>query len=254
VWSPGGGWRFRAAFERSYRLPTLNELYRPFQQGLTVTEANPSLGTEHADTAEAAATWMRGPWRLELEAFATRLDNAVSNVVIAQGPGVFPYFGALPAGGVGQERLNLDRVRSDGVQASIGWRPSDAWGMEIGFLEEDAVVTAARVAPGLVGRELPEVPRYTGSAAVSFRPTGRLRLEGRLRWTGLEFDDGQNQLPLAAAAVGDASASFNLTTRVEVYAAVDNLAGSRVETAHATTGVYNLAAPRSLRAGARIHW
>jgi len=254
VWTPARAWRIRAAVQRSYRLPTLNELYRPFQQGLTVTEANPSLATEHASTAEMGATWSGGAWRIELQGFATRLDEAVSNVVVAQGPGVFPYFGSLPAGGIGQERLNLDRIRSDGVQIGGSWRPSEAWGVDFALLEEDAVVTAARVAPTLVGKRLPEVPRYTGSAGLSLRPVRRLRLEGRLRWTGFEFDDGQNQLSLAPAAVADASAAVALTSRVEVYAAVDNLADARIETAHASNGVFNLAAPRTVRAGARLSW
>jgi outer membrane receptor protein involved in Fe transport len=254
VWSPGKSLRVRLAAQRSYRLPTLNELYRPFQQGTTITEANPALETEHADTAEMGATWRRGPWRLDFQGFATQLDGAVSNVTVAQGPGVFPYFGTLPAGEVGQERLNLDHVRSDGVQLGGSWRPSEAWGIDFGLLEEDSVVTEARVAPSLVGRALPEVPRTTGTAGFTLHPVAWVRLEARVRWTGTDFDDTGNQLPLAAATVADASAVFTFSRRLEVFAVVDNLADARVETAHSATGVFSVAAPRMLGVGVRVGW
>jgi outer membrane receptor protein involved in Fe transport len=254
VWEPAPAWQLRIAGQRSYRLPTLNELYRPFQQGSTVTEANPALETEHADTAEIAATWKRGPWRFEAQGFATQLNDAVSNVEIAQGPGTFPYFGTLPAGGIGQERLNLDRVRSDGLQIGASWRPSEAWSADFALLDEEAVVTEARVAPSLVGRELPEVPRYAATAGVTLQPVGWLRLRGAVRRTGLEFDDGQNQLPLNAATVADASVTWICSRRLEIFASVDNLANARVETAHSAAGVFNVAAPRMAGAGARVAW
>jgi outer membrane receptor protein involved in Fe transport len=254
VWQAAPAWQWRIAGQRSYRLPTLNELYRPFQQGSTVTEANPNLETEHADTAEIAATWKHGPWRLDAQGFATQLNDAVSNVEIARGPGTFPYFGTLPAGGIGQERLNLDRVRSGGVQIGASWQPSKMWSVELAFLDEEALVTEARVAPGLVGRELPEVPRYGATAGMTLRPARWLRLQGGVRRTGLEFDDDENQLPLAAATVADASVTWIYSPRLEIFAVADNLADAEVETAHSAAGVFNVAAPRMIGVGARVGW
>jgi len=254
VWQPAKSLQLRLATERSYRLPTLNELYRPFQQGSTVTEANPALGTEHADTAELGATWGPGPWRFDVQAYATRLENAVANIQIAQGPGTFPYFGTLPAGGIGQERLNLDRVRSEGAQLGASWNPSKAWSLDIAVLDEEAVVARAGVAPSLVGKELPEVPRYAATASLTLRPAAWLRLVGTVRRSGMEFDDGPNQLPLAAATVADASATFVCSRHFEVFVTADNLANAQVETAHSFLGVYNIAAPRMFGAGVRVGW
>ena len=44
--------RLRTAAYRAFRLPTLNEYYRPFRVGSTVTEANPALKLETLDGAE----------------------------------------------------------------------------------------------------------------------------------------------------------------------------------------------------------
>jgi outer membrane receptor protein involved in Fe transport len=97
--SAGLAWRatpeleFHVDGQHAFRQPTLNELYRPFRVGTTITEANPALSTEHADSVEAGAAWTRGTLRLTLAGFADRLSDAGANVTVAQGPGTFPLFG-----------------------------------------------------------------------------------------------------------------------------------------------------------------
>jgi len=260
--SPGAGIAWQAARElelhlsgqRAFRQPTLNELYRPFRQGTTTTLSNPELSTEHADSAEIGATWKHGGLSATATAFAARLDDAVANVTLAQGPGTFPLFGALAAGAVGQERLNLGRVDTRGLQLGVDWKLSDTLSLELSAIDEEATVGAASVAPGLVGKTLPEVPRTSASLGLAWRPTQRLQIEGRVRRTGSQFDDDQNLLPLAAATVADVSLRLRLTERAELFAGAQNLGSARVETAHSALGVYNLAPPRTAGAGARLNW
>jgi outer membrane receptor protein involved in Fe transport len=254
TWKPTGELELHLVGERAFREPTLNELYRPFRQGTTVTEANPDLSTEHADSAELGATWKRDRLRVTLEGFVARLENPVSNVTLVQGPGTFPVFGFLPAGGVGQERLNLGRVDTDGVQFGASWSQSDEWTIDLSVLEEDATVASAPVSPNLVGTTLPEVPRWNASLGVTWHPQKRVFFAARVQHSGSEFDDDLNQLPLAAATVVDASLRIVIAAHAEVYATVDNLGNSRIETAHSALGVYNLAPPRMAGGGVRISW
>jgi outer membrane receptor protein involved in Fe transport len=240
--------------QRAFREPTLNELYRPFRVGSTVTEANAALSTEHADSAEIGVTWTRDRLRVTLDGFAARLDNPVSNVTLVQGPGTIPGFGTLPAGGVGQERLNLGRVDTDGVQLGVDWRESDTWTVDLSVMEEDVTVASAPVAPELVGNTLPEVPHFNASLGVTWHPLRRLYLMARVQRSGSEFDDDLNRLPLAAATVVNASLRIVLSVHADLFAAVENLGDSRVETAHSALGVYNLAPPRTVGAGARFSW
>src|SRR5690606_29536409 len=37
LWTPAAAWRVRASAQRSFRRPTLNELYRPFRVGPNIT-------------------------------------------------------------------------------------------------------------------------------------------------------------------------------------------------------------------------
>jgi outer membrane receptor protein involved in Fe transport len=246
--------QFHVAGQRAFREPTLNELYRPFRQGNTTTLANPALATEHADSGEIGATWKRDRLTVTLEAFAARLVDAVSNVTLAEGPGTFPLFGTLPAGSIGQERLNLDRVDTEGLQFGLDWRQSDAWTVNLSVIDEEATVGAASVAPGLVGTTLPEVPRYNASLGLTWHPQRRVFLEARVCRTGSQFDDDQNLLPLAAATVVDASLRVVLSVHAELFATVDNLGDAEVETAHSSLGVFNIAPPRMAGCGARFSW
>jgi outer membrane receptor protein involved in Fe transport len=246
--------KFHVDGQRAFRQPTLNELYRPFRVGSTTTLANAALATEHADTAEIGASWKRGPLEATLEGFAARLENPVENVTLAQGPGTFPLFGFLPAGSVGQERLNIGRVETRGVQLGATWAASDAWSLNLSGIGETATVASAAVEPGLVGKALPEVPRWTGALSLSWHPKGRFSGTLRARAMASQFDDDQNQLPLASFTEIDLSLRFRLSSHAELFGSVDNLGDTRIETAHSAAGVYNLAPPRLAGAGARLSW
>jgi outer membrane receptor protein involved in Fe transport len=254
TWQATKELEFHVDAQRAFRQPTLNELYRPFRQGNTTTLANPALSTEHADSGELGAAWRRGGLTVTLEGYAARLEDAVSNVNIAQGPGTFPLFGTLPAGSIGQERLNLGRVDTEGVQLGADWEQSDELTFNLSVLDEEATVGAASVAPSLVGTTLPEVPRWNASLGLTWRPMRRVFLSGRVRRTGSQFDDSQNQLPLAAATVADVALRVVLSGHAELFASVDNLFDAEVETAHSALGVFSVAPPRIAGGGARLSW
>ncbi|HET8827446.1 MAG TPA: TonB-dependent receptor, partial [Terriglobales bacterium] len=73
---------------RSFRAPTLNELYRSFRQGNTLTNANAFLGPERAGGAEAGAreTALGGRTELRETVFWADVVDPVSNVTISVTP------------------------------------------------------------------------------------------------------------------------------------------------------------------------
>ena len=254
TWDATKRLQFHLSGQRAFRQPTLNELYRPFRQGNTTTLANAGLSTEHADSVELGGGWKGDGVGLTLSGFAARLEDPVSNVTVAQGPGTFPLFGTLPAGSIGQERLNLGRVDTLGVQLGLEWRLSESLSLILSAIDEEATVAAAAVAPALVGKQLPEVPRWNASLGASWHPLRPVHLEARVRHTGAQYDDDQNLLPLAPATVVDAALRVAVASHAEFFATVDNLWNARIETAHSALGVYNLAPPRTAGAGVRLSW
>src|SRR6185369_622327 len=82
----GGGFALRSAAYLGWRMPTLNELFRPFRAGLDATAANPNLDPERLAGAEAGGDYANGPIRLSLTGFANRLEDAIANVTLGHGP------------------------------------------------------------------------------------------------------------------------------------------------------------------------
>ena len=78
----------RGAIYTGFRVPTLNELYRPFRVGNDVTEANPALNPEHLLGGELAVEWQATrTFRISGTGFLNRLEDAISNITTGVGPG-----------------------------------------------------------------------------------------------------------------------------------------------------------------------
>jgi outer membrane receptor protein involved in Fe transport len=275
VWRPSAAWRLRANIQRAFRRPTLNELYRPFRQGANVTEANPALETEQATSGEVGAEWIvrqdalppasegvtivslsppRAVLTLGAVGFWNELRDAVGNVTLARGPGTFPLFGTLAAGGTGRQRLNLDRIRVQGLELSARWRPFPTVLFTGEYLYNDATVTRAALAPNLVGKRVAQVPRQSASLAASIEMRGGFTLTSRLRWIGRQFEDDENTLRLGEAVVLDLGLNHRLSSRAEIFVNVENLGDARVETGRSADGVVNVGTPRLALGGLRFSW
>ncbi|HWC56077.1 MAG TPA: TonB-dependent receptor, partial [Sphingomicrobium sp.] len=72
----GGGLSLRSAAYLGWRMPTLNELFRPFRAGSDATAANPDLDPERLVGAEAGLEYSRGPFHASLTGFVNRLKDA----------------------------------------------------------------------------------------------------------------------------------------------------------------------------------
>ncbi len=260
VWNPAAGWRFRANAQHAFRRPTLNELYRPFRQGSNVTEANPLLRTERATSGELGAEWngalspAAGTLTLSATGFANDLRDAVANVTIARGPGTFPVVGALPAGGLGRQRLNVERIRVNGVELAAVWRPSPALTLDAAALFNEATVRSAPVARALEERRLAQVPRRSATLSAAWRAPSGLMFSARARALGRQFEDDENQLVLGAAVVADATVGVPAGRRAELFLSVENAGDARIETGRGADGVVNVAGPRAWRGGLRVRW
>ncbi|MBI4622292.1 MAG: TonB-dependent receptor [Verrucomicrobia bacterium] len=259
IWQPAPAWRLRAAGQQAFRRPTLNELYRPFRQGANVTEANPALRTEHVTTGELAAEWAqpRGePAGLSLNAavFWNDLRDAVGNVTLVRGPGTFPLFGAIAAGGVGRQKLNLDRTEVRGLELGGTWRAGDSLSFNADALFNHATVRRASVAPALVGKRIVQVPRRSATLGATWRAPGGFIVTPRLRWIGAQFEDDENQLPLGEVVIVDLGISRPLTKNIELFLTAENLADARLETGRSVDGVVNIGTPRFLLGGVRGNW
>jgi len=254
VWRTTSELRLRAAAQQAFRRPTLNELYRPFRAGSTVTEANPALRTERVTSAEVGADWTRGAFGLTGAIFWNELHDAVGNVTLARGPGTFPIVGTLAAGGLGRQRLNLNTTHVRGIEFSTNYRLNERMRFTAEALWNDATVSRADVAPALVGKRVAQVPRHTLTFGGTWRALGGITLTPRLRWIGAQYEDDENTLRLGEVAVIDLGAVYPLGRGWELFVSAENLGNARIETGRSADGVVNTGTPRLGLAGVRGSW
>lgn len=247
--------RVRLAAYRAFRLPTLNELYRPFRVGDVVTEANPALDREQADGLEAGLDWTQARGGLAFTVFRTELRDPVANVTVGFGPGLVPGVGFVPAGGIGRQRRNLDGLSTRGVELGGWWQVLPSLRLRFDYLGQDARVRDEATSPvSLDGLRPAQVPRHTITAGLGWRPADPWRFDLSLRHAGRAYDDDLNRLPLAAATTLDLRLAYRLSVRDEIHLALTNATDTRVETGRGAGGDLTLAPPRHFRVGWHRRW
>ncbi len=254
VWQPRPGWRARVAAYRAFRVPTLNELHRPFRVGNTITEANPALDVESLIGAEAGLERTFATGGVSAAVFQNDLADAVANVTLGRGPGNVPGVGFVPAGGSGRQRRNLDAVRVRGLELGAHWSPFTTLRLTADYLLSDARVRSAAPPAEITGKRLAQVPRHTVVVGASWQAPAQIKATARLRWTSAQFEDDENALRLAPAATVDLGLSRAFGDRWTIFAAVENLFNERVETGRSADGLVNVAPPRFAHGGVRLAW
>lgn len=227
---------FHFSVSRSFRAPTLNELYRGFRVGNIVTNANASLNAEKAVNFEGGASFRKRNLALRTTAFLTEIDGAVSNVTISSTPSL-----------ITRQRQNAGKTRTAGVELDAEMRLGDLE-LNAGYLLSDSSVKEFPSNPTLVDKRIPQVPlhQFTFQTRYPFRGF-IVAFQGRA--SSAQFDDDLNQFRLEPYFQLDAFVSKRLRKKIEIFAAVENLFNSRYSVGR--TPVRTVNSPFSIRAGTR---
>jgi outer membrane receptor protein involved in Fe transport len=232
-----------AAGYGAFRAPTLNELYRSFRVGDTVTQANAALDRERLWGGEAGlrVSASGGRLGLRLVGFLSRVEDPVANVTLSVTPQLTT-----------RKRQNLGRTLSRGIAFDAEARTSDRLLLSLGYALTDSVISSFPPGPDIEGNTLPQVPRHQATLLLRYAGPRGFDLAAQLRWSSRQFEDDRNELPLEGYWTLDARGSRRLWKGVEVFMAIENVTGERYEVG--LTPVRTLGPPRLLRAGARLEW
>ena len=242
------GTSFRLSAYRGWRLPTLNELFRPFRAGADATAANPALDPETLSGAEAGLRLNRGPVELSLTGFVNRLEDAIANVTLGRGPGTFPGVGFVA--GDYRQRRNIDAVKVRGLEASGSVRRGP-WSAKVGASLTDARVQADGLAAALDGLRPAQTPRYVFSAEAGWDHGGRA-ISVELRRVSSQFEDDLNAQKLKPATTVDAFGRWPLSRRIGLVVRVTNLLDKDVDAGIGDDGAIERATPRTVWLGFRL--
>ncbi len=228
VFSPSAGFSYDATSKlslhgsvyRSFRAPTLNELYRGFTVGNVITNPNSGLVPEHSVGGEFGGRFrLTEHLRADLAGFVNRLEQPVSNVTQQ-----------ITATQIIRQRRNLGNARIYGVQGSLAWQPSAKMKFAAFYLWDRASVTDFAADKTLIGKRLPEVPehRATFTADVSIPHGFGVSLVGRL--VAHQFDDDLNAIVLNRYFQLDAQLSRGLGESARVFISLENLTDAKILT------------------------
>jgi len=246
----GDGFNLRSAAYLGWRMPTLNELFRPFRAGLDATAANPALKPEKLAGVEAGAEYSRGGMRFTLTGFVNRLKDAIANVTLGQGPGAFPGVGFVAAGGTYRERENVDAVRVRGVEASASWTRGPLLA-QAGLSWTHARMQGSGAAAFLDGLRPAQTPNFAATLSFGYDRDGK-GAQIVLRRVGAQFEDDLNSRTLKGATTLDAFASWPIAKRLQVVARGENITNALVMAGVNGDGSVERATPRTLWIGLRL--
>ena len=226
----------RAAAYSGLRLPTLNELYRPFVVFPVVTQANAALENERLEGFEAGVDLTPSSGvKLSLTAFDNRVKNAVANVTLGTNL---------------RQRRNIDAIRARGLEAAasanvgrLSFDASASW--------TDAEARGSGFAAVLDGNRPSQTPRFVGGASLAWRPAEAWLLSATIRHVGAQFEDDRETNILPAATTLDAYAQIPLLRDVALVLRGENLTDETIITRN-QSGSIDLGVPRTVWAGVKI--
>ena len=244
----------RVAAYTGFRVPTLNELYRPFRVGNDVTEANPALNPEQLIAGEAGVDWQLAKTvRFSGTLFLNRLEDAVGNVTIGQGPETFNPGGFIPEGGVLRQRQNIDLVLAPGLEATSSWQVSPTLTLKGSYLFTHPTVEEASD-PSLEGKLLAQTPEHVFTGTIDWAPAANWLVTAQVRYVDRQFEDDQNSRTLAPFTTFDATVAYDFTARSSAAVRVENLFDEEVETGESAAGLVSIGAPRLVTFSLQWQW
>lgn len=226
----------RAAAYTGIRLPTLNELYRPFVVFPVVTQANAALENERIEGFELGLDWYPTPAiAFSITAFDNRVENAIANVTLA--PNL-------------RQRQNLPAIDAQGIEGSAVIVAGPV-SFDASLAYTDATIDGAGSSAALDGNRPPQTPEFAASATLAYEPAEGWRLAATLRHTAAQFEDEQQTDRLAPATTLDLFATAPVAKGVALVLRAENIFNEPIVTRN-DGGVIDLGAPQTMWAGVRV--
>lgn len=232
------GVRLRAAAYTGLRLPTVNELYRPFAVFPVNTRANPELENEQLRGYEAGIDFTPGNGlQLALTAFDNKVENAIANITV-----VAPN---------DRQRQNVDAIRSRGIELT-GRAGSGPLKFSGSLAYQDAEVEASGGQAVIDGNRPAQTPDFAASGTLSWEPREDWRFGATLRYVADQFENDDETGVLPAATTLDLVAEVALVDRLSLLLRAENVFDEDIYTRNqgGTQGI-DLGAPRTIWGGLR---
>ncbi len=227
---------------RSFRAPTLNELYRAFRVGNVQTLANAYLRAERYSGGEAGVrtTMLNNRVSIHGGMFGGIVTNPVENITLSTTPNL-----------IVRMRENLGRTQSIGVDAGTDIRFTNRITLAAAYQFMSTTVASYPGNPALVGNMIPLVPANIFTFQGTWAAPKQIMVAIQGRAESNEYDDDQNLLALGSCFVLSATVSRPLPKGFDVFFQGENLTNTTYDIGR--TPVATIGQPILARAGLRWH-
>jgi len=236
VWHGGHGISLRASAYSGLRLPTLNELYRPFVVFPVTTLANEALRNEKLRGFEGGIDFAPSEnVALSVTAFDNKVKNAIANVTIGTNL---------------RQRRNVDAIHAQGLEFGAALRFGQV-SIDGSLAVTDAKVNASGISSALNGMRPSQVPKLAASATLAWKPREGWRLAATLRHVGKQYEDDLQTDILPSATTLDAYAEVPVAGPFSLVFRGENLTDEKILTRN-QGGSIDLGVPRTVWAGIKL--
>jgi outer membrane receptor protein involved in Fe transport len=242
-----------SAAYRSFRAPTINELYRPFRVRNDATEANADLVPEELTGIDFGFRFDHDRLTLKSTVFRNRIDDSVANVTlaVAQSSGTLLPCGFIPAGGTCRQRLNIDRIIVEGGELEIQLRFGEGWSIDTSYLISESKIHSAPVNPALQGLRPVQTPGTIISAGLAFEHHDKFGARIQGRHVGRQYEDDMNNLSLKAYTLIDLSLWTRAVKSLTFTLSAENLFDREFDTGVTAAGLRSIGMPLRIHGGLR---
>lgn len=219
-WRPDQRWSARLSYGQAWRFPTVGELYQATTIGGQLANPNPVLRPERARSLELALGYSGRQGSLRLSFFNEVVDDALIAQTNVNTPAITTSY-----------VQNIERTRARGVELALERRdvvPGLDLQASVTYADARTVMNAAF--PASVGKLLPSVPHWKGSAVVTWRPVERWTLTAAARfasrnWGTLDNSDpvGQTFQGFYKYFVADLRATWRASDQLTLGVGIDNV-------------------------------
>jgi outer membrane cobalamin receptor len=236
----------------AFRLPTLNELHRPFRVRNDIVEANPNLDSERFYSISGGLNWE--PTRVltvNANVYQHWISDAIANVPVTDPAQVKNIIGTIPPGGTGAQRQNVDQAQVRGLEAQVEWLPHEDVSLGLSGLWSHTEFTKSPKQPLLDGKPFPQAPDLRLIANGQWQATEKVSVFAGCEYGASQYDDALATRSLSNFTTVRIGATWQ-TTRALYQVRIENLFDEDIQTGLSSDGIRTVGSPRSLWVG--VEW
>ena len=217
-YTPYPSTKLSAAWYRAFRAPTLNELYRPFRLGNTLTLANPALDAERLTATEASISQSISD-RVEFSAtfFLMNVEGAIANRTL-----LFTQDQII------RERDNLGKIQSKGMEFETLTQLNKKTEISLRYQYANSKI-AESIVSQLPDLRTPQVPYHQASLFIERDWSPRFSSNIEARYSSNQFDDDLNRFLLKSYFLMNFTLRYNVARSWEIFAAAENVFNQQYE-------------------------